>query len=190
MRQASLVLKDLVQNHPHREIREDLNQMIESGRVFLNFQEEIAGHNNIASVTWIKTPTHGTVLTFVFSPSGLTGNEHTREFKQLVIYHEYQHILQQLSRKYPSALVANNSRLDPNHLRLFFEAESEAYEKESQLAIQLGWENHFEFCKTYKQHGLTAMRQQLAANLAANSPQMRLYATQLLEYANQPPLRR
>ena len=100
----SLILKDLVETHPSPQISRDLNNLVTSGKVFLNFQPAMSP-GAAATIMWVNTPSHGQVLTLVTPAEWLLDPTTSRELKQLVIFHEYQHLRQQLDQTYPRELA-------------------------------------------------------------------------------------
>lgn len=175
MAKYSLVLKELVQSHPMPEIHRDFNRMVENGEIILNFQPNVAGEHALATVIYVNTPSHGEVLVFSIDPAELNSPELSRAFKQLVIFHEYIHILQQKSGRWPKWLAIGlrarpDKPMNPKALRVFFEAESQAYEQECLLAIQEGWVNKLNLAVAYARGGRSAMRLKLA-EIYAELPQ-------------------
>lgn len=167
---ASLALEKLVKTHPHKDVRVKFNKLIEDNVVFLNFQENLAmGGEGLATVTWIRTPTHGIVLTFSVGVSDLLGKRDSRTFKQLVLYHEYIHVDQQLSGRYPKRLAFGRRSDVPfseKEIRIHFASEVEAYEAECKLAIKIDAAHELDLCQAYASGGLRKMKILLAARLS------------------------
>lgn len=169
MQAHSLALKELVDSHPMPEISRDFNKMVTKGEVMLNFQKNPNASHTMAQVQWIRTPTHGVVLVFCIDPDELHRKDLSKEFKQLVIYHEYIHILQQRSGRFPKGRQVLGKKINgkmiinPWAIRTMFESESEAYEKESLLAMKQGWINELNFAQAYSMGGLPQMRLKMAA---------------------------
>jgi hypothetical protein len=163
-------LKRLVQTHPSPKISRDLNGMIERGDVFLNFQDDMMRTTRgVATVQYINTPSHGLVLTLMVSADALLDPNQTDAFKQLVIYHEYIHIEQQRDGRIPKRqLYARRADvpLTEEEMRFIFKAESEAYEEECRLAVELHMESAFGLCVSYAKEGALGMRLDLAASYA------------------------
>ena len=167
----SLILKDLVETHPSPQISRDLNHLVTSGKVFLNFQPAMSP-GAVATVMWVNTPSHGQVLTLVTPAEWLIDPTTSREMKQLVIFHEYQHIRQQLDQTVPRELAfgANTAaiaQMSETDLEQWFEAEYEAYAAESELAISLGWQKEFALCEIYASQGRAGLRRVMADMFSA-----------------------
>ncbi len=167
--EASLVLEKLVKTHPHEDVRVKLNRLVEDNVVFLNFQEGIGmGGEGLATVTYVRTPTHGTVLTLSIGLSELYNKATSKVYKQLVIYHEYIHIDQQLEKRYPGLAITRRADIPftEKEIRLHFASEVEAYEGECKLAVKLDAAHEIDICQAYAEGGLRKMKILLAARLA------------------------
>jgi hypothetical protein len=170
MSRAQEALRVLVLSHPSPEISQDLNRLITNHQVYLNFQDHAVGNEqNIAAARLIRTP-QGLLLTLVISPSLLLDPDMSHEFKQLVVYHEYIHIRQQLNRTQPAWLLIGlrPDAATDEHLRIFINAEMEAYEAECRLAEHIGATDAFELCRVYSELGVRAMRIAFTESLAAS----------------------
>lgn len=164
----SLILKRLITSHPDPSISRDLHALIEKGGVYLNFQPEIFnGSGSLATVMLVNTPTTGEVLTLSIDPVHLANPQQSDAYKQLVIYHEYQHIRQHREQRYPREMLMQVLRPDlltERDIRLQLDAEVEAYEAEVLLAVKLGWQQHLpEFCQAYANGGRNGLYRLLAA---------------------------
>ena len=180
MSRAQEALRVLVQTHPHPDIRGDLNTLIESGQVYLNFQEHATGENSIASARFIRTP-EGLILALVVSPRLLLDESRSLALKQLIVYHEYIHIRQQLSGSQPAWLATGFliENISDEQIRTYIDAEMEAYEAECRFAEQIEATDAFALCQVYSTHGVRALRNALADNIAA-SPNYRSIAGRVL----------
>jgi len=170
MEEALEALRVLVQTHPAPEISHDLNELVETRQVYLNLQDHVVGSDqNIASARYINTP-QGVHLTLVVSPRLLLDPDISHEFKQLVIYHEYIHIRQQLTGSTPSwlAIGVPPETLTDDEIRIFIDAEMEAYVAECRLAERIHAIQSFELCVIYGNGGLSAMRAAYSRILAAS----------------------
>lgn len=168
--EASLVLKDLIQSHPHEVMREDLDRLITGGSVFLNFQDSVtSGQNALATVMYVNTPTHGTVLALNVSKRHLTDPHSAKLFKQLVIYHEWHHLRQQIEGTEPRWLatgIKNPGQMSDGNVRIFFESEMKAYLPECELALKLDAVQLFPLYGAFAQGGVSGLRIQLAESYA------------------------
>ena len=99
-------LRVLVQTHPAEEVRTQLNQWILDGRVWLNFQRDAVNrYGSIAAATYVNTPERGILLTLVVSPELLLDPQQSQAFRQLVIFHEYVHLRQQIQGTFPPEVI-------------------------------------------------------------------------------------
>lgn len=160
-----LVLKDLIQNHPHREIREDLYRLIDTQKVFVSFQDIGAKMQSVASVMYINTPTHGTALTLIIGRVEVLSSKITRRHKELVLYHEWIHLKQQLEQREPKWLALKrllNASFTEEEISVFYKAEMEAYLAECKLAVSLNSQHELDFCDIYAKYGERALRENIA----------------------------
>jgi len=166
---AQEALRVLVQNHPAEEVRVRLNAWIMDGRVWLNFQRSaLDRYDVIAAAMYVHTPDRGNLLTLVVSPELLLDPTQNQSFKQLVIFHEYVHIRQQIQGTFPPAILMTSfeGRPSASFIRLWLQAEFEAYEEECQLAVRLNMSNAFEICRVFAESGRANLRRTVVATLA------------------------
>lgn len=167
----SLILKDLVETHPSPQISRDLNRIIVNGDIALNFQPAMSP-GAVATIMWINTPSEGLMLTLVTPAEWLLDPSTSRRLKQLVIFHEYQHLRDQLDERVPREMAfganeAAMAQLSERQLEIWFESEYRAYAAESELAISLGWQREFAFCEVYARSGRAGLRQAMADSYCA-----------------------
>jgi|GEM_PF-6862845 len=163
--EASLIVKDLVQTHPHEAMRRHLDYLVSRGIIFLNFQDGIGGQNTLATVVYANTPTHGTVLALSISKKHLVDPATPKIFKQLVIFHEWHHLRQQLDRTKPEWLamgVKDPGMMTEEMIRIFFEAEMEAYLPECELAVELDAIQTYPLYAVFANGGVSELRRHLA----------------------------
>lgn len=174
--EASLVMKRLIETHPDHEVRTELFRRIDlqegPDRIFLNFQGEVAGSvEAVATALTVRTP-DGDLLTLSVNPALLLDPNESTEMKQLVIFHEWIHLKQQSSSdqvRYPRWLGYGyrTGTLTNEMVRIFYEAEMEAYLAECVLATRLGWSERMEICVPYARGGEPALRVYIANRFAA-----------------------
>lgn len=179
MAALSLMLKDLIVTHPDDSIRRDLFNLIDTVKVSLNFQDDLTfGSGALATVMWVDQP-QGPTLVLSIASMQLMDTTQAREYKQLVIYHEYQHILQQMQGRCPRELATLQVATSPpteRMTRLLIDAEVEAYEAEVKLAVRLDWQRHIpEFCRAYEQGQRRGLYRLLTRRYAEENP---IYANQ------------
>lgn len=183
---ASMILERLVKTHPSPKINTELKGMIERHEVFLNFEESMLESSHaFATIQFIKTPTHGIILTLIVSANGLFDQAISDHFKQLVIYHEYIHVEQLRDGRIPQHQLYAR-RIDvpvgTSEMRAIFHMESEAYTEECKLAVSLKWEHEFALCESYANGGPAVMRSFLASEYA-QLPMYRQHAVLLKSLA-------
>jgi hypothetical protein len=178
--QASLVLKDLIQTHPVEEIRTDMFRTIDSGQMAISFQEDLFEHTSAMASMGIVQMSRGLVPVLTVGYKQLMDPHLSKVFKQLVIYHEYQHF-KQYKRGSVKATdlmpMSIDTKLSPDDVRRWFASENEAYGLECQLAISLRATNEFELCKLYEQGGAKAVAKSLVetyANIKVYAPHTEL----------------
>lgn len=90
---------------------------------------------------------------------------------QLVIYHEYQHLLDFVRGVEPpeSFLVRDLSKISEQEARRAFANELRAYLAQCRLAASLHWESEFELCSSFTNGGEAGLRQVVAAQMANDS---------------------
>lgn len=173
-------IRDLIQTHPHPEIRGELSTLILNHEVGLNFDDLARDVGAMATVVYGKMEgSDKETIALNFSLDHLFDAKTSRAFKQLVIYHEWIHIKQQRSKRYPDWLAKGRLPSTPEEVRTFFEAESEAYVEECALAVALDQTDVLDVCSMYKQDGKRAMRKALAEKYVS-TPILSLYKTELL----------
>ena len=160
------VLRQLIQTHPDSEMRESLSHLISSGEVNLNFQDEPgSGTVSIARVLYGTVPEKGTVLFFSFNQTELLNDKISSVFKQLVIYHEWNHIKQQREGRCPKSIYYSRPPgvpLTADFLQKYLEAEFEAYTAECRLAERIKALDLFAPCHTLLERGDLAFREKIA----------------------------
>src|SRR3990170_3254598 len=93
---ASLYLKNVIESHPKKEIRQDLHAMIDKGTVFLNFESDIAA-GGLATVFVIDINDQPKIVLHI--DSNILMDPHiSNSYRQLVLFHEFQHIKQILQK--------------------------------------------------------------------------------------------
>lgn len=184
-----MVLKYLIETHPRKEIREDLNGWINRGYLSLNFQDDLGNDNALAGFILVDIDGRRKQV-FHFKASGLLDKNVADSFKYMVIWHEYQHILQWLSGEASDRmflLVDKGAQLTPKEAKMWFENESAAYLAECDLAKEHGWSNEFALCRIYEADGVISMRKALAESLISAFPKDAPHRVLLMKLAENPP---
>lgn len=153
----SLILKDLVQSHPSREVREDMDQAIRSGTLPIAYQEMSGAEAYDAFLAPVQTD-RGIRLVLFTPKSFLEDSTTSRTYKQLVLYHEWIHALQHLQ----GHLLPNGIR---SPVSQHVENEVEAYAAECELAKQLNASGEEKLCQSYNQKGKQGLRDILLEQL-------------------------
>lgn len=140
----SEVLRDLVQNHPRVEIREELNQWIEQARVSLSFKFNV-DVSEMSVALWEVNGAYTPVLfmnTKWMLGSDLEDPKRDRRYKELVLYHEYSHLRDHFDNVIPIDPLGVDVDYVENNLEAFAEkiwkAEYRATFAEWELARELG----------------------------------------------------
>lgn len=156
----------LVKQHPHPDIRNDLNRLIENGTILLNWQTKsfMDGMFQVVPARVAKIVTNeyekagkDEYLALTFGPEWLAGL-HTPDdivLAMLIVYHEYQHYLQWVSGD--EAIRASlRSQHDPTlaarytprqACTMMWQIENGAYQAECRLALQIDYPLFGEFCE-------------------------------------------
>lgn len=143
-------LRILVQSHPHEDVRETLNSLILQGEIGTNFDpanEAVATFGLWPSelVTQTSMPMEKDWYAVLGLEAERLANINSPEevvFAWLVLYHEYQHIVQW--QEDPSGTAAmfapkvEGHRMTAHECRTLWRHEHEAYSKECQLAQEWG----------------------------------------------------
>jgi hypothetical protein len=85
----------------------------------------------------------------------------SNEFKQLVLYHEYQHYLQWKTKRYPARMYMGwltTESMTEKQVIDFYHGEVEAYLAECELANYLGWTKEFELCSVIQYGDMVSFR--------------------------------
>ncbi|MBU1032865.1 hypothetical protein KJ937_02970 [Patescibacteria group bacterium] len=163
------VMKDLIQTHPHQEIRNDLNDLIIRGEIGLTFQQLKSAPNTQANVVYAQDPKNGErVLVLNYAIQDLLDSSLSRLYKQLVIYHEWIHIKQQREKRYPEwlATIDRPVQYPADVVEILLKSEMEAYSAQCELAIKLDVFREFEFCRAYKTNGAEELSNVVLAGLS------------------------
>lgn len=156
-------VEPLIRNHPDASISRDLARLIDTRQVAINFDED---QQDYARVIWTNA---GDRLVLSFDQGSFFDQSISSEFKQLIIYHEYQHILQELQYQRAGGYADGVVRkpVDEAFIRRKVEGEVEAYEAEAKLAARLGWEKHdAEICTIYRLKGRVGLYKMVVNDLA------------------------
>lgn len=151
--QYGTVLRQLIIAHPSPEVYQDLNRLITNGDILLTYETlsetNVYGENAVASFALVSIDGGATMPVLIIDVASLMDQYTPKEFKQLVIYHEYQHYRQYMEGRYPERLfmawTEDDTMTEAEAVGLY-QSEVEAYELECSLANDLGWEEVFELC--------------------------------------------
>lgn len=167
---ARVRLFELMKNHPAEEIRVDFVRRLESGEIHLAVEPRIPG--GAASTAYVvKARVKGSEevkLIFGVKIEFLLDPNLSDAYKQITIYHEYQHILQRETEQYSHQEYKGESYITPDdvhgreYMTSYFMAEFDAVQKECDFALALGWESLRYRCEEYKRGGFAALRRYLA----------------------------
>lgn len=143
-------LRILVQSCPLAEINDDLNTMIESGKIFLNFQpgqQQLASFNDVPAELIKATNFPGRIESYpvlVIDPVSLSRIKTAQDIRSfwLVLYHEYQHCLQweksDTEEKETFRPKEAGSRESKGSCECLWRFEREAYLKECLKGLEWG----------------------------------------------------
>ncbi|MFH1292277.1 MAG: hypothetical protein ABIH87_03700 [bacterium] len=186
-RAEMMAVKELVLSHPSKEISQDLDRRIKMGKVILNFQSD-QHRGATAAFYMMDIRGYGLSKIMFVNPHMILKKTQTREYIQLVLYHEYQHLLQlergqiqlqDLARAKPGTLKS------PEFVRRWFKMEMQAYTAECQLAQKLGWQKHFDACYVWEKDK-RLFKKRIAFAMAARPGTHHLTATLLRELGSKP----
>ncbi len=185
----SELLRLLIVTHPCQEVREELHELIESGRLKLNFNADLLGENGDMGLCVIPTDGGVTVPVLIIAPAFLTDVSISDQYRQLVIWHQFSLLRQ---------LVENRARLeyfypDPvdrvwtePEIREFFEVQAEAYLAEAELARRINACDLIELCSVYAATGEAGVRLKLARQFADQMPSLAPHRALLSKLAAEP----
>ncbi len=160
------ILESLMKSHPDQSFVNDLEKRIKSGEVRLTYNRGRNPAHATAAVQAIGIIKGQLVKQLFVSPNALKDPNQTDQFLQLVIYHEFQHILHYDTGK---LLLSDDLKIGSRgprgfeYMNRWFMSEIDAYEKECKLAVKMGWEKEFKLCEIYA-YGGRAMMQRAFAN--------------------------
>ena len=160
---TSLYLKKIIETHPKKEIRQDLHAMIDTGTVFLNFESDIAA-GGLATVFVIDINDQPKIVLNI--DSNILMDPHiSNSYRQLVLFHEFQHIKQILQKKYPidsfRIKEGKNPIVSPSEIANLYHAELEAYTAECSFAKEIKVTGQIEICSVYSKKGITGLKSYL-----------------------------
>lgn len=184
----ALVLKCLIENHPDEETKSRIIPLIDSQKVYLDFDERNIPPGAIAAFGIHEIPEQGRIWVLHVRPSLLISPKVAQSYKQLVIEHEAEHIFQILDEDVPLETFLEPANRDQKSLiaaitvenvRNKFTAELGAYQKECNTAIKMDWENEvvvavgiekISLCVEYKREGIISLRKNVAKMLISSLP--------------------
>lgn len=155
------IMKDLIQTHPHPEVRQRLNELILQGEIGLSFQQLQSAPNTVANVAYSQSVRNGKMmLALNYVAEALLDPRDSKIHKQLIIYHEWIHIKQQRAGRAPGWMAGLDEPLPSSEeiKRIRMATEMEAYTAECQLAVDLGATKEFDFCQVYAVRGSPGLR--------------------------------
>lgn len=188
--QYAAIVKELVQSHPSPQIADTLNQLVERGVIFLSYSAEmhyLGGAAACAALQLINIDGAGVRPVMEFSIPALVSRSDSKESKQLVIFHEFQHYRQLAEKRYPPESFYGHREDAPVSeatVALIYRSECEAYLAEAQFAQSVGWSSHNDFCQVYAAGGEQVLRLHIAQRLG-NAPALAKHREYLLTLAHQ-----
>lgn len=178
IKQLCLVMAD----HPDKSCRDNLWNWLQTGQIFFSVK---GGPDDFvfARVTWDKHPQGIHRLVLIVNPFLLVNTRVDREVKQLVLYHEYQHILQARDGRLLKIWGRENKEAPVTQVELerVFELELEAYAAESRLALSKGW-RPFSYHQVFQDQGVEGLKRVLP-EIIAKSARYRPYFKDLRRIA-------
>ncbi len=164
--ECEMVLHDLLSHHPHAEVRERFFPLIDSGRISLNFQENVTGTDSLAGIGWAEVDGVDRLVLSI-NPRLLISDTRSRREKELVLYHEWIHAKQQLEGRFPrEPLRFAPQPLTEDDMRTIFPMEVEAYAAECALAMEIDSANLNHVCRAYAAMDHRDFKAHLANTLA------------------------
>jgi len=148
--QAQEVLSRLMREHPRREIREDLPQLVKEGLILVDYR----GMQLKPGGLYTRATTHGYQVFLNIPATLLLHPQMVPETLHLILWHEYIHFLQVYKEDVPQWRFGDARRKkSPEHIRLEFTTEVEACEAECKLAVEHGWVDYAPMCREYVRDG-------------------------------------
>lgn len=164
-------LHRLIDHHPRAQVRDRLPALIKSGIVVLNYEHELAGPGSISAILLVRFRELGDRIVLNVSDAYLLDESYSVKHKQCTVWHEYQHLDQLLTGRYPLwtfRLTPREAELLTEELvELYYNAEIEAYTAECELARELGNSQDSGICRAYDRAGVPGLRRAVAETYAA-----------------------
>lgn len=167
-KEASLLLQKLVQSHPRREIREDLDSLLASNKVGTNYEAPhlVKGMSGMAAVLTLNDKERGLVHVLSLDPLALQNPRRSVCYKQAVIFHEYWHLRQLFENRIPPrvfSLEGVGPTWTQADIEDFMESETEGYIREALFGREFGCLSELPPpSQEYFKGGVVALRQSLA----------------------------
>lgn len=188
-KEAARLFYDILETHPHEEIRNDLLPLIRRGDILVSFDNSPGSEVTYAeaTVTYLDTPKGQRLTLFASMEHLLLNPRMTRAMKQLIIYHEWIHAKALRRGDVPKWLVLPRDMGTPiteAELRLIFEFEYEAHLAECQLAVTMNAVNHIpSYCPAFVKDGIRGLRRALLYHYFKFAPAFAPYVPVLTRVA-------
>ncbi len=188
------LLHSFIAHHPRTEIRHDLDQLIKTGKVAINFQEGVFSNHMLATAYVTQVEGHGLMPSLHLNPAYIADPNVDTRYKQLVIFHEYIHLDQMLRGRAPLAtfkpkLATKDGKppsISAEDAVTLLRAEIEAYQAECELGKEIGYTEEPEFCKTLVKDGEEAFRMHVVRRLIREFEGLQPHRELLYKTAAQP----
>lgn len=174
---AELTVDRLVVTHPEREIREDLDQLLLSGKIFYIIMDSPSGTSRKEAVFGLIPPKdleltggntvkgEGLVPFFAFERRFLLSSI-SDIAKQGLIYHEYQHFLQWEAGMFPQHLLVAGAKINTgDEIEIVYKMEVEAYTKQCTFLAEFNATHEATMCSGFQRGDLLAFRRTIARTL-------------------------
>ncbi len=147
-------LERLIATHPKKEISIEFYQLIERGEIMTSWTSSNDAQFQLVPRQMIKVNTRSSnaLIPVLFIDPQILREQPTRN-AQLVIYHEYTHYRQWKDGLLPQStfVLRTVESLSPEEFtktcKEKWYAEEHAYQRECELAIELGWTDTMPLCK-------------------------------------------
>ncbi|MFA6428984.1 MAG: hypothetical protein WCV84_00610 [Patescibacteria group bacterium] len=179
-RVTMLEMEQVIRTHPSSELRTRLMEWLRVGRVQLNNESAHTDALGMVAAVLYRETVRGPALTLAVSPVLFFGPQFTRARRQVMVYHEYIHLRQQIDGTIPATELRGTMRdhLTDTGIRWKLRAEFEAYEEECRLGLTFMGPGYSELCRRYAAHGRRALRESVV-ELHALLPMYRGHQTRV-----------
>jgi len=160
----------LMATHPDEGIKRDLNRLLVwEGHGFYQFRpiRDIPGALGVFSVVDFEGRM---VPVFEINSEALLNPNLSDKKMQLVIFHEYQHMLDYLKGVDPPEMYMQTvfAEITEAKMKRIYDGEMRAYLAQCRLAVQVHWENEFSLCRDFAVGGERILRRNVAIGMSRN----------------------